>query len=72
MGEPLHILLIEDSKSDAELTQEMLKNTGIEHTLTWLRDGEKALQYLERTKQWISSSWTSTCLGSMATDCWRF
>lgn len=44
---PLNIVLIEDSKSDADLTREILKDTGFEHRLTWLSDGEKALQYFE-------------------------
>jgi chemotaxis family two-component system response regulator Rcp1 len=47
MSEPLQIILIEDNKSDAHLIEEVLKDTGIEHRLIWLSDGEKALQYFE-------------------------
>ncbi len=47
MNEPLRIVLIEDSRSDAHLIEEVLKDTGIEHQLVWLSDGEKALEYLE-------------------------
>lgn len=41
------VLLIEDNKSDALLIQEMMRDTGIKHRLTWLNDGEKAVRYFE-------------------------
>ncbi len=46
-SEPLNIALIEDSEGDADLIQEILKETGLKHRLTWLSDGEKAVQYFE-------------------------
>jgi len=46
-SEPLQIVLVEDNKGDVDLTREMLNATGIEHQLTWLCDGEKALRYFE-------------------------
>jgi CheY-like chemotaxis protein len=44
---PLNIVLIEDNKSDANITREILNDTGIEHRFIWLSDGEKAMQYFE-------------------------
>lgn len=41
----LRIVLIEDSRSDADIIREMLNDTSIEHQLTWLSDGEKAMEY---------------------------
>ena len=45
---PIHILLVEDSPGDARLTQEVFKGAKIRNEITWVDDGEKALQYLRK------------------------
>ena len=47
-GETLSILLVEDSPADAEIARACLRNSRIAHNLTWLRDGEAALDYVVR------------------------
>ena len=42
------ILLVEDDPSEARLTREALAQTGLEHELCAVSDGEKATQYLRR------------------------
>jgi CheY-like chemotaxis protein len=42
------ILLVEDNEGDAGLLREVLNNTGIEHELTVLEDGEKAIRFFEK------------------------
>lgn len=46
---PVEILLVEDSKSDAEMTLRTLKRRGIANNVEWLRDGVQAIEYLFRT-----------------------
>lgn len=46
IGRPMEILLVEDSLSDGRLTMEALKDGAIQHRLTWLWDGEEALDFL--------------------------
>jgi CheY-like chemotaxis protein len=50
MNEPLQVVLIEDNRADAEIMVELIKDTGIAHTLTWLDDGEKAIEFFEAGK----------------------
>ena len=42
----LRILLVEDNKADARLTGEILKDTGLEHELVWIKEGKKALELI--------------------------
>lgn len=42
----IHILLVEDSESDARLVKEFLKETNIEHVLYVVEDGDKALEFM--------------------------
>lgn len=44
----MEILLIEDSLSAARLTIGALKRGNVQHRLTWLSDGEEALEFLHR------------------------
>lgn len=44
----MDILLIEDSLVSARVTMGALKNANILHRLTWLTDGEDALEFLYR------------------------
>lgn len=47
MKDMLDILLVEDSPEDARFAKEVLKETGIEHKVTTVEDGVKALLYLQ-------------------------
>ncbi|MHB8911853.1 MAG: response regulator [Lysobacter sp.] len=42
----VEILLVEDSKADAEMTMRTLKRRGIANHIQWVRDGVEALDYL--------------------------
>jgi CheY-like chemotaxis protein len=48
VGRPMEILLVEDNLTSARLTMGALRGGGIEHRLTWLSDGEEAMQFLRR------------------------
>jgi CheY-like chemotaxis protein len=48
VGRPMEILLVEDNRDDARLTFEFLKGGAIQHRLTWLWDGDEALEFLHR------------------------
>jgi two-component system, chemotaxis family, response regulator Rcp1 len=48
VGRPMEILLVEDNWDDARLTYEFLKEGAIQHRLTWLWDGDEALEFLHR------------------------
>ncbi len=45
---PIHILLVEDNEGDIMLTTEALREGKIANTVTVVRDGWEAVQYLER------------------------
>jgi CheY-like chemotaxis protein len=47
--EHVQILLVEDSKADAEMTLRTLKRRGIVNNVEWVRDGIEALDYLNCT-----------------------
>lgn len=42
----VEILLVEDSKADAEMTLRTLKRRGIANNVEWVRDGVQAIDYL--------------------------
>ncbi len=46
VGRPMEILLVEDSLVSATITIGALKKGKIAHRLTWLPDGEEALEFL--------------------------
>lgn len=48
VGRPMEILLVEDSLMAARLTIGALKKGSFEHRLTWLSDGNDALDFLAR------------------------
>jgi CheY-like chemotaxis protein len=50
------ILLVEDNQDHAELTLKALKNGQGEHTVVWVKDGEEALEYLQRRGRWADES----------------
>jgi two-component system response regulator len=43
---PIEILLVEDSKTDAELTMRALEKRGMANHVTWVRDGAQALDFI--------------------------
>lgn len=44
----IDILLVEDNPLDAELTMRGLRNEKLANRITWVRDGEEALDYVYR------------------------
>lgn len=46
VGRVMEILLVEDSLPAARLTMGALKQGGIEHRMTWIADGDEAVQFL--------------------------
>ncbi|WP_147652888.1 response regulator [Vulcaniibacterium gelatinicum] len=47
-AQPVEILLVEDSRPDAEMTLRTLRKKGIANHIEWVRDGVEALEYLFR------------------------
>jgi len=45
---PAHILLAEDTATDAEMTMRALKRVGLVNNITWVKDGQQALDYIAR------------------------
>ena len=52
--EQVDVLLVEDSKADAEMTLRTLRRRGIANNIEWVRDGVEALDYLFCTGAWSS------------------
>lgn len=48
VGRPMEILLVEDSRSDARLTMEALRDSQVKHRLTIVTDGGEAMLFLRR------------------------
>lgn len=48
VGRPMEILLVEDSLTAARLTMGGLRKGNVQHRLTWLTDGEEALEFLRQ------------------------
>ena len=48
VGRPMEILFVEDSLTSARLTIGALKKGQVQHRLTWLTNGEEALEFLYR------------------------
>jgi CheY-like chemotaxis protein len=53
VGRPMEILLVEDSLTSARLTMGALKGGGIEHRLTWLSNGDEAMQFLQQQGKFV-------------------
>ena len=53
VGRPMEILLVEDSLTSARVTMGALRNGGIQHRMTWLTDGEEALEFLFRDGKFV-------------------
>jgi chemotaxis family two-component system response regulator Rcp1 len=43
-----HILLVDDSRADAKIIERALRESKVQHRLTVIHDGRKALEYLKR------------------------
>lgn len=53
IGRPMEILLVEDSLTAARVTMGALRNGRIKHRLTWLSDGNEALEFLFRRGKFL-------------------
>ena len=49
VGRPMELLLVEDSLLAGRLASGAIKQCGFEHRLTWLRDGQEAVDFLSQT-----------------------
>ena len=52
--EQIEILLVEDNPLDAELTMTALKSGKVANSITWVKDGEEALEYIFRKGRYPS------------------
>lgn len=48
MRPDFHILLVEDSRADVKIIERALRDGNVDHRLTVIHDGRRALDYLER------------------------
>ena len=49
VGRPMEILLVEDSLTAARLTMGGLRSGQVQHRLTWVTNGEEALEFVRQT-----------------------
>jgi two-component system, chemotaxis family, response regulator Rcp1 len=54
--QPIEILLVEDSYSDAHLTIKGLSQAKIANNLNWVEDGEKAIEYLTHQGEYATAT----------------
>jgi CheY-like chemotaxis protein len=47
-GKPITILLVEDDPAHAEIVRRNLENARVANQLSWVADGQEALDYLQR------------------------
>lgn len=48
VGRPMEILLIEDSLTAARLTMGVLNKANLQHRMTWVTDGEEAMEFVRQ------------------------
>lgn len=48
VGRPMEILLVEDSPVSARLTMGALRHGSVKHRMTWLTDGQEALDFVHQ------------------------
>ena len=53
VGRPMEILMVEDSLTFARITMGGLRKGNIAHRITWLTDGEDALEFLHRRAKFV-------------------
>ncbi|MBE9126818.1 MULTISPECIES: response regulator [unclassified Coleofasciculus] len=56
MLQPIEILMIEDSPSDANLTIKGFQNGKITNKLNWVEDGETAMEYLRQEGEYADAT----------------
>mgnify|MGYP005673762579 FL=1 len=49
VGRPMEILLVEDSPVSARLTMGALRQGNVQHRMTWLTDGQEALEFVHQS-----------------------
>jgi two-component system, chemotaxis family, response regulator Rcp1 len=54
-GEPIEVLLVEDSPDDAELTIDALRNGRVRNRITHVEDGIQAMAYLRREGKYAAA-----------------
>jgi CheY-like chemotaxis protein len=52
LAKPIEILLVEDSRTDADLTLRALKQGGVVNNVHHVTDGQEALDYLRRSEKY--------------------
>jgi CheY-like chemotaxis protein len=55
MGDPVEILLVEDSSGDARLALEAMKESKIRNRMHWVKDGVEAMDFLYRRGQYVGA-----------------
>ncbi|MDA1016619.1 MAG: response regulator [Planctomycetota bacterium] len=55
IGRPMEILLVEDSLTSARLTMGALRKGTFQHRMTWLSDGEEAIEFLFRKGKYLQA-----------------
>jgi CheY-like chemotaxis protein len=48
----IHVLLVEDNEGDIVLTREAFEDSGVNTVISVVRDGEKAIRFLEKEKEY--------------------
>jgi len=56
MGDPVEILLVEDSSGDARLALEAMKESKIRNRMHWVKDGVEAMDFLYRRGQYVQAA----------------
>jgi len=54
-GDPIEILLVEDSEIEAELTMDTLRQGRLHNRVHWVEDGEQAMAFLRREGQYADA-----------------
>jgi len=54
-GEPIEILLVEDSPNDAEMTMDALRDGRLRNRITHVEDGVEAMAYLRRQGKYAAA-----------------
>ena len=52
IGRPMEVLLVEDSLVSARIAIGSLRQSPLEHRMTWLRDGAEAMRFLDRRAEY--------------------
>ncbi len=55
IGRPMEILLVEDSLTAARIAMGALKKGRVVHRLTWLTDGDEALEFVHQNGKYTQA-----------------